>query len=165
MLSSNNFINLIGNLGAAPVVKTLPSGRLLTEFRLATNDRYTNASGQRVDRTEWHTVKAFGKPAEILSQYLDRGSKVSILGTLRYNKWVDKFEQNRTSTEIIVESFRFLDGNSAEQGKPQAALVAEPAPGVSEPRTAARRAATTRTATATTMNEETAPSPEEDLPF
>lgn len=166
MLSSNNFVNLIGNLGSAPVAKTLPSGRLLTEFSLATNDRYTDANGNRVERTEWHTVKAFGKPAEILSQYLQRGSKVSILGTLRYNKWQDKYEQNRISTEVIVESFRFLDGNPASRSQPQAALTGEPMP--VDGRTAARRAAAKPTVTAANTEANTEanmPATEEPLPF
>lgn len=110
MISNDNFVNLIGNLGNKPTIKTLPSGSLLVEFSLATQNNYTDRDGNKVKNTDWHRVKAFGKVAEILNQYLDRGSKVAILGSIRYSKWVDKFEQNRVNTDIIVESFRFLDG-------------------------------------------------------
>ena len=108
-ISSANFVNLIGNLGGDPETRTFTNGNTVTQFSLATNITYTDRDGNRVTNTEWHRVKAFGKTGEILQQYLKRGSKVSILGSIRYNKWVDKYEQNRISTEIIVESFQFLD--------------------------------------------------------
>lgn len=112
-ITNSNFIHLIGNLGDTPSSRTLPNGQQVINFNLATNDSYKNREGERIQRTEWHQVKAFGKTAEVMARYLRRGSKVSLVGTLRYRKWVDKFEQKRLSAEVIVESFEFMDAAPA----------------------------------------------------
>ncbi len=134
-----NSITLIGNLGSAPKTTVLPSGTTVTEFSLATNDYYRDKDGNRQTRTEWHRIKAFGKTAEILGKYLDSGSQVGLSGALRYNKWVDKHEQPRSTAEVIVTDFTFLS-----PGKPQldeqpdayeeASAVAEPEPAKSSTR-------------------------------
>jgi len=107
-MNVRNHIHLTGNLGADPKTTTLKSGIVATEFSLATNDYYRDAEGNRQTRTEWHKVKAYGKMAELFSQYLHQGSQISIIGSMRYRKWVDQFEQNRIAAEVIAEEFTFL---------------------------------------------------------
>lgn len=158
-INNSNFINLIGRLGDHPTSRTLPSGQVATAFSLATNDNYKDRDGNKIERTNWHRIKAYGKPAEIMSQYLEKGSKVSIVGTLRYNKWQDKYDQKRSTAEIIVQSFEFMGNVRANKlGGPaaQSSLAAEPV----DPRTASRRARQTVLADESAM-----PEPEEDLPF
>lgn len=158
-INNSNFINLIGRLGDNPVSRTMPNGQLATEFRLATNDNYKDRDGNKVERTEWHRIKSYGKAAEILNQYLERGSKVSIVGTLRYSKWVDKFDQKRTSAEVIVQSFEFMSSarrNGTGNYSGEASLTAEPI----DPRTASRRAKQTVMADEAAM-----PDSDKDLPF
>ncbi|MEM6771959.1 MAG: single-stranded DNA-binding protein [Bacteroidota bacterium] len=158
-INNSNFINLIGRLGENPVSRTLPSGQMATEFSLATNNSYKDRDGNRIERTDWHRIKSYGKVAEILSRYLERGSKVAIIGTLRYNKWIDKFEQKRSSAEIVVESFQFMGSRQRPNENNltgEASLTAEPL----DPRTAARRAKQTVMADESAM-----PDAEEDLPF
>jgi len=105
-----NSITLIGNLGNHPETSTLPSGRAVTEFSLATNDYYKDKEGNRQTRTEWHKIKAYGKLAEVFNEHLEKGSQVCIAGALRYGKWIDKHDQVRVSAEIIADSFTFLSG-------------------------------------------------------
>ncbi len=158
-INNSNFINLIGRLGDTPESRTLPSGQTVTAFSLATNENYKDRSGNRVVRTEWHKVKAFGKAAEVLSQYLERGSKVAIVGTLRYSKWRDKFDQTRNTAEIIVQSFEFMD---SRKGTPSSAtgdsstIAAEPM---------AKRTAAGRAQKSALADELAMPEPEEELPF
>ena len=118
-MNVRNHIHLTGNLGADPKTVTLKSGVVATEFSLATNDYYRDAEGNRQTRTEWHKVKAYGKMAELFSQYLHRGSQISIIGSMRYRKWVDQFEQNRIAAEVIAEEFTFLgSGKDAATASP-----------------------------------------------
>jgi len=109
-----NNITLIGNLGAAPITTTLPSGTTVTEFRLATNDYFKDKDGNRQERTEWHRVKAFGKLAETFAKYLTRGSQVCIAGALRYNKWIDKHDQVRITAEVVASEFTFLSSGKEQ---------------------------------------------------
>ena len=132
-MSIRNNASLIGNLGANPVTTTLESGLVITEFNLATNEYFRDRDGQRQTRTMWHSVKAFGKQAEILGQYLSSGSMVAIEGRISYRKWTDKHEQVRVSTEIIAEDFTFLSPKDAsspptyQQSRRQEETVAQTA--------------------------------------
>ncbi len=135
-MNTSNFINLIGRLGDNPKTKTLESGTTLTTFSLATNEYFRDRDGNRQTRTEWHRVIAFGKLAELFDQYLRRGEQVSIVGSMRYRKWTDKYEQARTSAEVVADSFSFIGtGNSpAENGTDRSAnLVAAPVPATHRP--------------------------------
>lgn len=114
-MNVRNHIHLTGNLGADPSTNTLKSGTIVTEFSLATNEYYRDREGQRQTRTEWHKVKAYGKLAELFAQHLRQGSQVAIIGSMRYRKWVDKFEQSRISAEVIAEEFTFLSPRPEEQ--------------------------------------------------
>ncbi|MFK8163350.1 MAG: single-stranded DNA-binding protein, partial [Lewinella sp.] len=95
----------------------------------------------RQTKTEWHRVKAYGKLAEIFDQYLQRGTQVSIIGSMKYRQWTDKFEQTRTAAEVIAEEFSFLGGGKRRNEDAMApAMVAEPEPSRSTKKTASRRA-------------------------
>ena len=188
-----NSITLIGNLGADPKVRHLESGTTICELRLATNDTYRNRDGDRVTRTEWHTIKAYGKLAEVFEKHLRSGSKIAVAGTLRYDKWVDKHDQRRTSAYIQADEFTFLDGQpstgsyassdsrngsvAAEPGQGRASAKQESAPAeATTAKASGSKASTKKTApksTAakrkTTRKAKPAPQPvpvfEDDLPF
>jgi len=140
-MNVRNHIHLTGNLGADPKTVTLSSGKAATEFSLATNEYYRDREGNRQTKTEWHRVKAYGKLAELFDQYLQRGSQISIVGSMKYRKWTDKFEQSRTAAEVIVEEFTFLGGGKRSGEETTApAMVAEAEPSRSAKKTAGRRA-------------------------
>lgn len=162
-ISNDNFVNLIGHLGNAPVAKTLPSGLLVVEFSIATNNRYTDRDGNKVTSTDWHRIKAFGKVAELLDRFLKKGSKVAILGSLRQNRWVDKFDQNRTSTEVFVESFNLLDSRRQEDSDQENEYVDAP-PRRSNDRPSPPRRQSTNQKVAL-ADEQAMPSAKEKLPF
>lgn len=131
-MNTSNFINLIGRLGEDPKTRTLDNGNSFTEFSLATKDFYRDRDGNRQERTEWHTVKAFGKLAELFDQYLKRGEQVSIVGSMRYSKWIDKHQQNRISANVIADSFSFIGTKARPEGNDHSAsLVADPLPDAS----------------------------------
>jgi single-strand DNA-binding protein len=155
-----NSITLIGNLGNDPKSTTLPSGTLATEFSLATNDYYRDREGNRQTRTEWHRVKAYGKLAELFSQYLEQGAQVAIVGSMRYNKWIDKYDQTRITAEVVADSFTFLSpGKTQEAAEQEATLVAEPEPAKPARKRTKRSAAKKANPTAAT------PAEGDDLPF
>lgn len=121
-----NKVMLIGRLGADPEIKYAQSGTPVANLRIATDESYTDRNGQRQDRTEWHTVIAFQRTAEICQQYLHKGSLVYIEGKLQTRKWQDKNGQDRYSTEIRVDRLQMLErrqeGNApAQQSAPQQA--------------------------------------------
>ena len=116
-MNVRNHIHLTGNLGADPKTTTLKTGTVATEFSLATNEYTRDADGNRMTRTEWHRVKAYGRLAELFDQHLRRGSQVSIIGSMRYRKWTDRYEQNRVTAEVIAEEFTFLSRGSTEGGE------------------------------------------------
>ena len=90
MAGSVNKVILIGNLGAKPELKYLPSGQAVCEMRIATNESFTDKNQQKQERTEWHRVKFFGRLAEIAGEYLKKGGQVYIEGSLRTEKYTDK---------------------------------------------------------------------------
>lgn len=146
-MNVRNHIHLTGNLGADPKTVTLESGIAATEFSLATNEYYRDRDGNRQTKTEWHRVKAYGKLAELFDQYLEKGSQISIVGSMKYRKWVDKFEQPRSTAEVIAEEFTFLgSGKRRDEDDMAPAMVADPDP--VSPKTAKRRAKRSTAATA-----------------
>ena len=110
-----NKVILIGNLGADPELRYTPGGQAVCEMRLATNESWTDKSGQQQERTEWHRVVVWGKPAEICTQYLTKGQKLYVEGRLQTRTWDDKEGNKRYSTEIIGTDFMFL-GGGGERG-------------------------------------------------
>ncbi|MBN3822308.1 single-stranded DNA-binding protein [Burkholderia sp. Ac-20384] len=110
-MASVNKVILVGNLGADPEVRYLPSGDAVANIRLATTDRYKDkASGDYKEVTEWHRVNFFGRLAEIVSEYLKKGSSVYIEGRIRTRKWQDQAGQDRYSTEIVADQMQMLGG-------------------------------------------------------
>jgi len=131
-----NRVELIGHLGADPEVKTLASGDLLANLRLATTESWKDQSGQRQERTEWHRVVAYGPIAGILEQYASKGSALFLAGQLRTRKWQDQSGQDRYTTEVVLSGpkaeIRLLDrrpeGPSSGQASSRRAPAARPAP-------------------------------------
>jgi len=108
-----NKVILIGNLGQDPEVRFLPSGAPVANLRLATTDTWMDRqSGQRQERTEWHTLVMFNKLAEIAQQYLKKGSRIYVEGRLQTRKWQGQDGQDRYSTEIVVNDMQMLDSRS-----------------------------------------------------
>ena len=101
-MGSLNKVMLIGNLGQDPEVRHTPSGTPVANFRLATNESFTDRSGNRQERTEWHRVVVWGRLAEICSQYLTKGRQVYIEGRLQTRRWEDHEGRKRYRTELVA---------------------------------------------------------------
>jgi single-strand DNA-binding protein len=105
-----NKVILIGNLGADPETRAMPSGMTVANIRIATSENWKDKqSGENKERTEWHNVAMFGRLGEIAGEYLKKGSKVYIEGSLRTRKWQDKSGNDRYTTEIIANEMQMLD--------------------------------------------------------
>ena len=105
-----NKVILIGNLGADPETRAMPSGMTVANIRVATSESWKDKqSGEAKERTEWHKVALFGRLGEIAGEYLKKGSKVYIEGSLRTRKWQDKSGNDRYTTEIIANEMQMLD--------------------------------------------------------
>ncbi len=105
-----NKVILIGNLGGDPEVRYTPSGNAIANATLATSTTWRDKqSGELQDRTEWHRIVFFNRLAEIVGEYLHKGSKVYIEGSLRTRKWQDKSGIDRYTTEIIANEMHMLD--------------------------------------------------------
>jgi single-strand DNA-binding protein len=118
-MASVNKVILVGNLGADPETKYLPSGDAVTNIRIATTDKWKDkASGEMKEATEWHRIAFFGRLAEIAGEYLKKGSQVYIEGSLRTRKWQDKDGQDRYTTEIRADSMQML-GSRGGSGEPR----------------------------------------------
>ena len=115
-----NKVTLIGRLGADPEVKYLPDGSPVTNFTVATSEKWTK-DGEKQERTEWHKIVTFRKLAEICGQYLNKGSLVYIEGKIQTRKWQDKEGIDRYSTEIVADKMTMLGGKSEEARKPEGA--------------------------------------------
>jgi len=108
-MASVNKVILVGNLGADPEVRYMPSGDAVANLRIATTDRYKDKqSGETKEATELHRVSIFGKLAEIAGQYLKKGSSVYIEGKIRTRKWQDQSGQDKYSTEIVADQMQML---------------------------------------------------------
>ncbi|MDH4071731.1 MAG: single-stranded DNA-binding protein [Gammaproteobacteria bacterium] len=108
-----NKVILVGNLGADPDTRYMPSGSAVTNLSVATNESWKDKqTGEQKDRTEWHRVAMFGRLAEIAAEYLRKGSQVYIEGKLRTRKWQDQSGNDRYTTEIIADELQMLGGRS-----------------------------------------------------
>lgn len=109
-MASINKVILVGRLGKDPEMKSTPSGMQIAKFSLATDERFTDRSGEKQERTEWHNIVAFNKLAEICGQYLKKGKLVYIEGSIRTDSWDDKESgQKKYRTEIIANTMKMLD--------------------------------------------------------
>ncbi|APA90424.1 single-stranded DNA-binding protein (plasmid) [Paraburkholderia sprentiae WSM5005] len=116
-MASVNKVILVGNLGADPEVRYLPSGDAVANIRLATTDRYKDkASGEMKEATEWHRIVFFGRLAEIVSEYLKKASSVYLEARIRTRKWQAQDGTDRYSTEIVAEQMQMLGGRSRDDG-------------------------------------------------
>lgn len=110
-MASVNKVILIGNLGADPETRYLPSGDAVTNIRIATTEKWRDKGGEQQEHTEWHRIAFFGKLAEIAGEYLKKGSPVYVEGRIRTRKWQDKESgQDRYSTEIVADRMQLLGG-------------------------------------------------------
>jgi single-strand DNA-binding protein len=113
-MASVNKIILIGNLGADPEMRSLPSGEAATTLRLATTDVWKDKAGNKQEATEWHRVSFFGRQAEVCGQYLKKGSQIYVEGSIRTRKWQDKDGQDRYATEIRGDRMQMLGGSNRD---------------------------------------------------
>jgi single-strand DNA-binding protein len=108
-----NKVILVGNLGVAPEVRYTPSGTAVANVSVATSSSWRDKqSGDMVDKTEWHRVVFFGRLAEIVGEYLNKGSKIYLEGSLRTRKWQDKNGMDRYTTEIVASEMHMLDSKA-----------------------------------------------------
>lgn len=115
-MASVNKVILIGNLGADPETRYLPSGDAVTNIRIATTENWKDKSGEKQEHTEWHRISFFGRQAEVAGEYLKKGSPVYIEGRIRTRKWQDKEGQDRYSTEIVADRMQLLGGRGGGDG-------------------------------------------------
>lgn len=109
-----NKVILIGNLGADPEARYMTNGNAVVSVNVATSTSWKDKqSGETQERTEWHRVVFFNRLAEIVNEYLKKGSKIYIEGSLRTRKWTDKNNVERYTTEIIADEMQMLDGRGA----------------------------------------------------
>lgn len=112
-----NKVILVGNLGSDPEIRSTPGGQRVANFRMATSRQWTGQDGQRQEKTEWHSIVAWGKLADIVERYLTKGKQVYVEGRLETRSWADKENPNvtRYKTEIICEQMQML-GRPGEKG-------------------------------------------------
>jgi single-strand DNA-binding protein len=112
-----NKVIIIGNLGADPETRAMPSGTTVANLRVATSESWRDKqTGEQQERTEWHRVALFGRLAEVAGEYLRKGSQVYIEGSLRTRKWQDKEGKDRYSTEIVGNDLQMLGGRGGGGG-------------------------------------------------
>ena len=109
MYALKNKVQLIGNLGNAPEIKSMEDGKKMARFSVATNERYKNANGEKITETTWHNLVAWDKVAEIAEKYLLKGSEVVIEGKLINRSYVDKDGIKKYISEVEVNELLLLD--------------------------------------------------------
>ncbi len=124
-----NKVILIGRVGADPEVRYMPNGNAVANVRLATNESYKDkTTGQMQEATEWHRVVMYGKLAEIVGQYVQKGKLIYVEGRIRTNKWQDQSGQDRYTTEIIANEMQLLGNNGGrDEMEPKSTQSAPPA--------------------------------------
>lgn len=116
-MASVNKVILVGNLGADPEVRYMPSGNAVVDVSLATTDTWKDKdSGERKERTEWHRVTFFGRLAEIVGEYMQKGRSMYVEGNLRTEKWQDKSGNDRYTTKIIAREMQMLGSREGGGG-------------------------------------------------
>lgn len=114
MNSLRNRVQLIGHLGADPEVKALEGNKKVARLSIATNDEYTDKSGQKVKQTQWHNLVVWSKLAETCEKYLVKGKEIAIEGKLTYRTWNDKDGKTHNITEIVVNELLMMGGKDKE---------------------------------------------------
>jgi len=103
-----NKVQLIGNLGINPEVKTFDNGKKVARFSLATNETYKNEKGEKVKETQWHTIIAWNKLAELVETYLTKGNEIAVEGKLVNRSWTDKNGNKKYITEVVMNEMLLL---------------------------------------------------------
>lgn len=135
-MASVNKVILIGNLGADPETRYLPSGDAVANIRIATTEVWKDKGGEKQEHTEWHRIAFFGKLAEIAGEYLKKGSPVYVEGRIRTRKWQDKEGQDKYSTEIVADRMQLLGsrgGGSESMAREPKTVAAESSGGNGKP--------------------------------
>jgi single-strand DNA-binding protein len=133
-----NKVILVGNLGADPDTRYMPSGKAVTNIRLATSESWKDKqTGDMQERTEWHSIVMYDKLGEIAAEYLRKGSQVYIEGKLRTRKWQDKEGKDRYTTEIIADQMQMLGSRGGGSSEPREARSSSRQAPASEDRAAA----------------------------
>lgn len=117
MNTLKNTVRLIGRLGAQPELSTLESGKTVARISIATNENYKNKSGEWVENTQWHTIKAWGKVAESASKHLNKGEEIILEGRLQNSNYETKSGEKRFVTEIIAKDFLKLNSTASVPAK------------------------------------------------
>jgi len=129
-----NKVILIGNIGKDPEVKYMPNGNAVANITIATSESWKDKNtGEQVNKTEWHKVIFFRRLAEIVGEYLHKGSKVYVEGKLQTRKWTDKQSQDHYVTEIIASEMQMLDSRGQGSASAQQQRPAQSAPQQSKP--------------------------------
>jgi len=115
-MSSLNKVMLIGNLGKDPEIRYTQNGTAVANFTMATTDRWTDGTGERQEKTEWHRVVVWAKQAEIVGEYLKKGRQVYVEGSLQTREWTDREGQKRYTTEVKAQRVQML--GSRGEGRP-----------------------------------------------
>lgn len=120
-MASVNKVIIVGNLGRDPEIRYMPSGDAVANITVATTDRYKDKqTGENKEITEWHRISFFGRQAEVVGQYLRKGSQIYVEGSLRTRKWTDKDGQEKYSTEIRADNMQMLGSRQGAGGPPSA---------------------------------------------
>ncbi len=115
MNALRNRVQLIGNLGSSPEIKTFEEGRKMARFRIATNESYKSDKGEWIQDTQWHTAVAWGKTAEVVEKFLEKGTEVAIEGKLVNRNYTDKNGEKRSITEVVISELLLLGDRKKEQ--------------------------------------------------
>lgn len=110
-----NKVILVGNLGQDPEVRYMPNGKAVANISLATSESWKDQQGQLQERTEWHRCSAYERLAEVIGEYLRKGSKIYLEGKLHTREWQDQQGQKRYTTEIVIQEMQMLDSKPANQ--------------------------------------------------
>lgn len=117
MAKSVNKVILLGNVGKDPEIRATPNGTIVASFSLATTDRTKDQSGNWTDKTEWHNLVAFQRTAEIIRDYVKKGSKLYVEGKLQTRSWDDKNTgEKKYRTEIVINDLSLLSGRGEGEG-------------------------------------------------
>lgn len=108
MSTIRNKVQLIGNVGREPEIVNLDSGKKLAKFSVATNENYKNGTGERVTDTQWHNIIAWGKTAELVEKYVNKGKEVGVEGKLTSRSWDDKDGTKRYITEVVCNELLLM---------------------------------------------------------
>ena len=127
-MASVNKVILIGNVGRDPEVKYGADNNAIANLSLATSEQWKDKSGAKQEKTEWHRISFFGKLAEIVGEYVRKGSQIYVEGRLQTRKWQDKDGQDRYTTEIVADRMQMLGGRASNGNDPTPAAEANPKP-------------------------------------